>query len=98
MTKWGGQRIHWNGLLFTLGRNYSMEGVSKDKLPKMITLSQDGFGDLDEDHRNAALEAYSFLMAEPGVLLDVYCLTGQELRQVQLLLRPRKSPAQVPFD
>ena len=74
IVKWGGSWIHWNGCLFTCGRNYLMEGVNKDKLPTMITLAQDPFQDIDEDLDTAALEAFSFLMTSPGLLLDVYCL------------------------
>ena len=49
-----------------------MDGVTKDKLPKMITTAQDPFD--DSDMHKAAEEAYTYILNAPGTILKVFIL------------------------
>ena len=51
-----------------------MDGITKDKLPTMITLKQDPYQDLEEDRVLAAKETYAYLLNAPGTINAVYCL------------------------
>ena len=51
-----------------------MDGVSKDKLPHMISTAQDGFDDTDEGLADAAGEAYEYILKSKGLILKIFCL------------------------
>ena len=54
--------------------NFDMDGVTKDKLPKMITAAQDPFDDSEADMHKAAEEAYTYILNAPGTILKVFIL------------------------
>ena len=52
-----------------------MEGVTKDKLPTMITNTQDPFDESEADMHKAAEEAYTYILNAPNKILKVFCVS-----------------------
>lgn len=63
---WGGTRLHWTTILFTCGRNFDMDSVTKDKLPVMITTREDEYAGMGDDMIKAAEEAFEYLIRASG--------------------------------
>jgi hypothetical protein len=49
---------------YTCGRNYDLDGVTRNHLPRMITVAQDEYASLGGD---AAGEAYEYLLHASGI-------------------------------